>query len=115
MKPRAVFRLKQANWKPPTENLETQGHGRRRCIPLEARLIRLFRELGIERAHVAARIDADWQVSPPPNGDRLASLSLPCPTALDPLAATPMAPRLLVIAEIAAQRRNATRTQASSR
>jgi hypothetical protein len=85
------------------------------AIPLEARLLRLFRELGIERAHVAARIDADWQVSPPPNGDRLASLSLPCPTALDPLAATPMAPRLLVIAEIAAQRRNATRAQASSR
>src|SRR5438045_4815141 len=32
------------------------------------------------------------------NGDRIASLSLLCPTALDPRAATPMAPRLLVIA-----------------
>src|SRR5271169_6985339 len=27
------FRLKKANWKPPIENLGTQGHGRRRCNP----------------------------------------------------------------------------------
>jgi hypothetical protein len=65
------------------------------AIPLEAPLLRLFRKLGIERAHVAARIDADWQGFAATNGDRIASLSLLCPTALDPRAAMPMAPRLL--------------------
>src|ERR1700739_3874422 len=32
-------------------------------------------------AHVAARIDADWQGFAATNGDRIASLSLLCPTA----------------------------------
>ena len=65
--------------------------------PLEARLLRLFRELGIERAHLAARMDADWQGFAAANGDRIASLSLLCPMALDPRVGAPMPRRLLVI------------------
>jgi len=68
------------------------------AIPLEARPLRLFRKLGIERGprRGADRCRlADFAAT---NGDRIASLILLCPTALDPRAATPMAPRLLVIA-----------------
>ena len=31
------------------------------AAPLEERLVRMFKELGIERAHVAGRINTDWQ------------------------------------------------------
>src|SRR5215469_13469644 len=65
---------------------------------LEARLLHLFRELGIERAHVAARLDSDWQGLAAINGNCIASLSLLCPMTLDARAVTPLAPHLLVIA-----------------
>ena len=64
---------------------------------LQARLLHLFRELGIDRAHVAARVDSDWQ-GLAANGDRIASLSLLCPMTLDARVVAPLAPHLLVIA-----------------
>jgi SAM-dependent methyltransferase len=65
---------------------------------LEARLLCLFREFGIKRAHIAARMDSDWQGFTAANGDCVASLSLLCPMTLDARAVAPMAPRLLVVA-----------------
>jgi len=64
---------------------------------LEARLLCLFRELGIERVHIAARLDSDWQ-GLAATGNCIASLSLLCPMTLDARAVTPLAPHLLVIA-----------------
>jgi hypothetical protein len=45
-------------------------------VPLEARLLRLFEELGIDRAHIAARDAADWRAFASVRPGRLASLSL---------------------------------------
>ena len=64
---------------------------------LEARLLCLFRELGTERVHIAARLDSDWQ-GLAATGNCIASLSLLCPMTLDARAVTPLAPHLLVIA-----------------
>jgi pimeloyl-ACP methyl ester carboxylesterase len=63
----------------------------------EERLIHLFQQLGIEQAHVAARDAADWQGLVTAHPDRLASLTLICPLALDPRVLQPVAARLLVV------------------
>jgi pimeloyl-ACP methyl ester carboxylesterase len=67
------------------------------ALPLEERLLRLFRQLGIERAHIAARNVADWQNFATAYPERIASLSLVCPRALDMRRFTGLATRTLVI------------------
>jgi SAM-dependent methyltransferase len=67
------------------------------AIPLTQRLLQLFRYLGIERAHFAARNVGDWHAFATAHSDRIASLSLACPAALDMWAFPELAERLLVI------------------
>ena len=67
------------------------------ALPLAQRLSQLFRHLGIERAHLAARNVADWHGFATAHPDRIASLVLLCPAALDPRPFPDLAPRLLVI------------------
>jgi SAM-dependent methyltransferase len=61
------------------------------------RLLLLFRELGIERAHIAARDIPDWRGLVAVAPDRVRSLSLLCPMALDASSTTPLGDRVLVI------------------
>src|SRR5712691_10756927 len=65
--------------------------------PLEERLVQLFQQLGIERAHIAARNVSDWQGFATAYPDRIASLSLVCPIALDMRPYAGLAGRTLVI------------------
>jgi hypothetical protein len=65
------------------------------ALPLAQRLSELFRHPGIARAHLAARNVADWHAFATTYPDRIASLSLVCPAALD--LRSDLAPRLLVI------------------
>jgi SAM-dependent methyltransferase len=67
------------------------------ALPLAQRLLELFRHLGIERAHLAARNVADWHAFATAYPDRIASLSLVCPAALDLRPFPDLAKRLLVI------------------
>ena len=67
------------------------------AAPLEERLVRMFKELGIERVHVAGRINTDWQGLAAAHPDRVASLSMLCPMGLDPRAVARLVPRLLVV------------------
>jgi hypothetical protein len=66
-------------------------------VPLEARLLRLFEELGIDRAHIATRDAADWRAFASVRPGRLASLSLLCPMALDPSGMAELASPVLTI------------------
>jgi len=66
-------------------------------LPLAQRLSQLFQHLGIERAHLAARNVADWHAFATAHPDRIASLSLICPAALDLRPFPDLARRLLVI------------------
>jgi hypothetical protein len=67
------------------------------ALPLAERLFELFQHLGIERAHIAARDGADWRKFATARPDRIASLSLICPVALDLPAFTGLASRTLVL------------------
>jgi SAM-dependent methyltransferase len=67
------------------------------AMPLEQRLAALFAALGIGRAHVAARSSTDWEEFAAKHPERIASLTLLCPAAIDPAALLPFGPRLLVI------------------
>jgi SAM-dependent methyltransferase len=67
------------------------------ALPLAQRLSQLFRHLGIERAHLAARNVADWHGFATAHSDHIASLALLCPAALDLRPFPDLAPRLLVI------------------
>ena len=98
VKPRAVFSLKTgkletADRKPrnagtwPQKMQSLSKHG---CFAYLENLGSSGPRRGADRCRLAGFAAT--------NGDRIASLSLLCPTALDPRAATPMAPRLLVIA-----------------
>jgi SAM-dependent methyltransferase len=66
-------------------------------LPLAERLSQLLRYLGIERAHLAARNVGDWYAFATTHPDRIASLSLICPAALDMRAFPELTERLLVI------------------
>jgi hypothetical protein len=57
----------------------------------------LFQELGITRAHIAARMEGDWLGLITQCPERVASLSLLCPLALESRAAMQLASRMLVI------------------
>ncbi len=65
--------------------------------PLEDRLSELFRDLGLARAHMAARQITDWQGLVERQRDLFASLTLVCPFGFDPGLARNLASRLLVI------------------
>ena len=69
----------------------------RAALPLEERLVQLFQQLGIERAHIAARNVADWQGFATAYPERISSLSLVCPSVLDMRPFTGLATRTLVI------------------
>src|SRR5216684_3808585 len=67
------------------------------ALPLEERLLQLFQQLGIERTHIAARNIADWHGFATARPERISSLSLVCPGALDMRPFTGLATRTLVI------------------
>jgi SAM-dependent methyltransferase len=67
------------------------------ATPLAERLLQLFQHLGIERAHIAARNVADWHGFATAHPDRMASLSLICPAALDVRPFPELVARMLVI------------------
>jgi SAM-dependent methyltransferase len=66
-------------------------------LPAEARLAAVLDHLGIARAHFAGRAGPDWEGLAARRPERIASLSLLCPAALDPAALAGLAPRLLVV------------------
>jgi hypothetical protein len=66
-------------------------------FPLEERVLQLFQQLGIERAHIAARNVGDWQGFATSYPGRIASLSLLCPIAPDMRPYAGLAARTLVI------------------
>jgi ubiquinone/menaquinone biosynthesis C-methylase UbiE len=69
--------------------------------PVEARLLDLFRHLGIERAHIAAGgppVLTDWHGLATLHPERVASLTLPSPPILDTAELGAVASRLLVLA-----------------
>jgi SAM-dependent methyltransferase len=66
-------------------------------FPVEARLMQLFRHLGIERAHVAARLPADWSGLAAAYPEAVASLALICPTEMPLHSLHAIAPRLLMV------------------
>jgi SAM-dependent methyltransferase len=67
------------------------------ALPLAQRLHQLFQNLGIERAHLAARNVADWYGFATAHADRIASLTLLCPATLDLRPFADVASRLLAI------------------
>jgi SAM-dependent methyltransferase len=66
-------------------------------MPVEARLLAALDHLGIARAHFAGRAGTDWEGFAARHPERMASLTLLCPAALDPAALQGLAPRLLVV------------------
>jgi SAM-dependent methyltransferase len=65
--------------------------------PVEARLAELLDHLGIESAHFAGRSLADLQGFIAAHPARIASLSLVCPTVLNPRSLAPLGAKLLVV------------------
>jgi SAM-dependent methyltransferase len=65
-------------------------------LPVAERLVHLLKHLGVERAHVAGAVPGDWRSLAMSHSDRLASLSLVCPTGFDPSAVSSMPSRVLV-------------------
>ncbi|MBI4640790.1 MAG: methyltransferase domain-containing protein, partial [Candidatus Tectomicrobia bacterium] len=68
-------------------------------LPIEERLLQLLQHLGIERAHFAARHSDDWQGLATLHPERIASLTLVCPSwavGLDPTTLHSFSSRLLV-------------------
>jgi hypothetical protein len=64
-------------------------------VPVAARLIQLLQHFGIDRAHVAARLPADWSGLASAHQDFMASLSLVCPGEVPSHVLQPMAAPLL--------------------
>jgi SAM-dependent methyltransferase len=65
--------------------------------PVEARLAAVLDHLGIARAHFAGRASSDWEGFAAHYPDRMASLTVLCPAALDRGALQPLGSRLLVL------------------
>ena len=65
--------------------------------PVEQRLAALFDYLEIVRAHLAGRAGTDWQGLASRYPERVASLTVVCPAALDRAALQPLSPRLLIV------------------
>ncbi len=66
-------------------------------MPVEARLEAILDHLGIARAHFAGRAGPDWEGFLARSPERVASLTLLCPAALDPDRLEGLAARLLVV------------------
>lgn len=67
-------------------------------IPVEQRILQLLQHLGIARAHIAARAPEDWRGIATRYPERVASLTLVCPSGVDARALKPLGSPLLVIA-----------------
>jgi len=65
--------------------------------PVEASLAELLDHLGIASAHFAGRSLADLQGLIAANPERIASLTLVCPTVLNPRSVAPLGARLMVV------------------
>ena len=66
-------------------------------ITIEERISQLLQHLGIQRAHFAARLPADWQRFATAHPQCVASLTLVCPQRLDHNALKALALRPLVL------------------
>lgn len=64
--------------------------------PVAERLKQLLQQLGLERTHIAARIPADWSGLALAYPKTIASLTLVCPTDIQPRALRALSSRLLV-------------------
>src|SRR5438128_349376 len=64
---------------------------------VDERLVRLFRQLGLDRVHLAARVAADWRGLATTHPETIASLTLVCPTGLDATPLGALTSRVLVL------------------
>ena len=64
--------------------------------PLEERIVQVLRQLGITRAHFGASMVPDWRGLATHHTDLVASLTVVCPSALDPNDLSAVAFRLMV-------------------
>ncbi len=64
---------------------------------VDRRLVQLFRHLGLEQVHIAARVTADWHGLAATHPETIASLTLVCPTGLEATPLVALASRVLVL------------------
>jgi len=64
---------------------------------VDERLVQLFRQLGLDRVHLAARVTADWRGLATTRPETIASLTLVCPTGLDATPLGALTSRVLVL------------------
>jgi len=64
---------------------------------VDERLAQLFRQLGLDRVHLAARVTADWRGLATARPETIASLTLVCPTGLDATPLGALTSRVLVL------------------
>lgn len=65
-------------------------------LPVEERILQVLHHLGIQQAHFAARVPADWVGLASRYPHLITSLTLVCPNQVNPDAVHSLAPRLLV-------------------
>jgi SAM-dependent methyltransferase len=65
--------------------------------PVDERLVQLFRHVGLDQVHIAARVTADWRGLAATHPETIASLTLLCPTGLEATPLGPLASRVLVL------------------
>lgn len=65
--------------------------------PVDRRLVQLFRHLGLEQVHVAARVTADWHGLASARPETIASLTLVCPAGWEATPLRALASRVLVV------------------
>src|SRR2546426_11929776 len=65
--------------------------------PVDQRLVQLFRHVGLDRTHIAARVTAGWRGLAATWPETIASLTLVCPTGLDATPLGALASRVLVL------------------
>ena len=64
---------------------------------VDRRLVQLFRHLGLEQVHIAARVTADWHGLAATHPETMVSLTLVCPTGLEATPLGALASRVLVL------------------
>src|SRR2546426_5123574 len=65
--------------------------------PVDTRLVQLFRHVGLDQVHIAARVTADWRGLAAPRPETMVSLTLVCPTGLEATPLGALASRVLVL------------------
>ena len=65
--------------------------------PVDSRLVQLFRHLGLDRVHIAARVTADWRGLAATRPETIASLTLVCPTGFEVTPLRALASRVQVL------------------